>query len=246
MQIGVFSKMNAEFRRGLRESVPIVLAVLPFGLLFGALAVANGMELHQAVLMSATLFAGASQMVGIELFGTRVAPWLIVFSIFAVNFRHILYSASLGAKIGHFTPLQKGVAFFMLMDPQYAEAEKRHERGETISFAWYMGLALPIYVSWSVETAIGAYFGRLISDPQQLGIDFLLPIYFLVLVMGFRTRRNWLPVVITSGIVSGVAFYTVGSPWHVSIGAVAGVLLAALISGGDAAPEPVEADTETV
>ncbi len=238
--------MNAEFRRGLRESVPIVLAVLPFGLLFGALAVANGMDLFQAVLMSATLYAGASQMVGIDLFGTKVAPWLIVFSIFAVNFRHILYSASLGAKIGHFSTLQKSLAFFLLVDPQFAEAEKRHERGQSVSFAWYMGLGLPVYVTWSLETAIGAYFGRLIQDPNALGIDFLLPIYFLVLVLGFRKRRNWLPVVIASGIASVVAFYTVGSPWHVSIGAVAGVLLAALISGGDPAPEPIEADTETV
>ena len=238
--------MNADFRQGLRESVPIVVAVLPFGLLFGALAVANGMDLFQAVLMSATLYAGASQMVGIDLFGAKVAPWLIVLSISAVNFRHVLYSASLGAKIGHFSTLQKAIAYFLLVDPQYAEAEKRHEQGQEVTFAWYMGLAVPVYVTWALETAVGAYFGRLIKDPQALGIDFLLPIYFLVLVMGFRKRRNWLPVVITSGSVSVVAFYTVGSPWHVSIGAVAGVLLAALLSGGDPVPEPVEAETETV
>ncbi|MEM9107347.1 MAG: AzlC family ABC transporter permease [Pseudomonadota bacterium] len=238
--------MNPEFRQGMLESLPIVLAVLPFGLLFGALAVANGMDALQAVLMSAMLYGGASQFVGIDLFGTNVAPWLIVFSIFAVNFRHILYSASLGPKIGHFSTLQKVIAFFFLVDPQYAEAEKRQERGQGVSFAWYMGLALPVYVTWSVETAIGAYFGGLIKDPEALGIDFLLPIYFLVLVMGFRRRRNWLPVVIASGVASVIAFYTVGSPWHVSIGAVAGVLLAAVISGGDPAPQPIEADTETV
>jgi 4-azaleucine resistance transporter AzlC len=237
---------DAEFRRGLRASVPIVTAVMPFGLLFGALAVSNGMDLFQAVLMSATLYAGASQMVGIDLFGTDVAPWLIVFSIFAVNFRHILYSASLGPKIGHFSRLQKAIAFFLLVDPQYAEAEKRHEQGQTVSFSWYMGLALPTYVTWVLETAIGAYFGKLIRDPQALGVDFLLPIYFLVLVMGFRKRRHWLPVVLASGAASVAAFYTVGSPWHVSIGAAAGVLLAALISGGDPAPEHVEAETETV
>ena len=92
-------KLDPEFRRGLRMSLPIVLAAAPFGLLFGALAVENGMTVLQAIFMSATLYAGASQMVGIELFGTKVAPWLIVFSIFAVNFRHILYSASLGIEI---------------------------------------------------------------------------------------------------------------------------------------------------
>jgi predicted branched-subunit amino acid permease len=54
----------------------------------------NGLSAGEAVLMSATVYAGASQMVGIELFGSDVAPWLIVFSVFAVNFRHVLYSAA--------------------------------------------------------------------------------------------------------------------------------------------------------
>lgn len=242
----MFLKFDAEFRQGMRDSMPIVLGAAPFGLLFGALAVENGMEIHQAVLMSATLYAGASQMVGIDLFGTSVAPWIVVLSIFAVNFRHILYSASLGPKIAHFSFAQKAVAFFGLIDPQFAEAEQRHERGFRISFNWYMGVVIPIYIAWVIEAALGAYFGSLIKDPYALGLDFILPIYFLVLVMGFRKRRNWLPVVVVSGIASVFAFFTIGSPWHISIGAVAGILLAALMAGGDTLPEPVDADPEHV
>ena len=85
----------SEFMLGMRASVPVLVAVLPFGLLFGALAVDNGFSVFEAMLMSATVYGGASQMVGIELFGQKVAPWLIVLSIFAVNFRHVLYSAAL-------------------------------------------------------------------------------------------------------------------------------------------------------
>ena len=91
------------------------------------------MDVVQATLMSATIYAGASQMVGLDLFGAKVAPWLIVLSIFAVNFRHILYSASIGPKIAHYTRLQKAIAFFFLIDPAYAEAEKRYEQGRPIS-----------------------------------------------------------------------------------------------------------------
>ena len=60
-------------------------------------------------------------------------------------------------------------------------------------------------------------------------VDFLLPIYFLGLVMGFRKRPLWLPVVIASAAASIIAYKTVGSPWHVSIGVVAGVLLAVIL-----------------
>ena len=90
-----------------------------------------------------------------------------------------------------------------------------------------MGMALPIYVCWVIEAGIGGTFGNLIPNPRALGLDFLLPIYFLGLVMDFRRRPFWLPVVVSSAIASMIAYKTVGSPWHVTIGAAAGIILAA-------------------
>jgi 4-azaleucine resistance transporter AzlC len=216
-----------DFWRGVRPGIPVVVASAPFGLLFGALAVENGFTVFEAVLMSAAVFGGASQMVGIELFGAQVAPWLIVLSIFAVNFRHVLYSGAVGRRIRHWSSAQQAIAYFFLTDPQYAEAERKSELREEVGFAWYMGMALAIYVCWVAEAWIGATFGGLIADPQALGLDFLLPIYFLGLVMEFRDRPRWLPVVAASTLASIIAYKVVGSPWHVSIGALAGILLAA-------------------
>ncbi len=207
--------------------MPVVVSSAPFALLFGAVAVDNGFSVIESVLASATIFGGASQMVGIELFGHAVAPWLIVLSIFAVNFRHILYSPAVGRRIRHWSIPRQLLGFFLLTDPQYAETEARGERGETVTFAWYSGMGGVIYVFWVTETLIGALFGNLIEDPHAIGIDFLLPIYFLGLVMGFRSRPLWLPVVIASAAASIIAFKTIGSPWHVSVGAIAGVLFAA-------------------
>jgi len=218
---------GSEVWRGVKAGLPVVVASAPFGLLFGALAVDNGFTPFEAFLMSASIYGGASQMVGLELFGAKIAPWLIVLSIFAVNFRHVLYSGAVGRRIRHWPPLQQAVGFFFLVDPQYAESEVKGARGEKISFAWYMSMALPIYVCWIAEAWIGGTFGNLIPDPHALGIDFLLPIYFLGLVMDFRDRPFWLPVVATSAIASVIAYKTVGSPWHVTIGAAAGILLAA-------------------
>ncbi|MCG6857241.1 MAG: AzlC family ABC transporter permease [Salaquimonas sp.] len=218
--------MDSEIRDGLRSAAPVVISVLPFGLLFGALAVDAGMSVSQAVMMSATVFAGASQMVGIELFGQAIAPWLIVFSVFAVNFRHVLYSAAAGRRFTRFSVWQKALAFFFLTDPQFAETEARGERDKPVTFRWYVALAVPIFVFWIAETWLGALFGRMIPDPHALGIDFLLPIYFLGLVMSFRKRPLWLPVVAASAVVSIIAWRFVGSPWHVSLGALAGIVLA--------------------
>lgn len=220
---------SSDFRDGMRTGVPIVLSAAPFGALFGAVAVQNGQTWAEAALMSATVFAGASQLVGLELFGHHVQPWLIILSIFAVNFRHILYSAALTKYIAHFTPLQKFLAFFLLTDPQFAESVKRGETGRHVTFAWYWGLGVMIYVPWLVVTIIGALLGNLIHDPRVIGLDVLLPIYFLGLVFGFRKRGNFIPVALTAAAGSILAYRYIGSPWHVSVGALAGVLVAALL-----------------
>jgi branched chain amino acid efflux pump len=231
------SARRRDFLAGARAGVPIIVAVLPFGLLFGALAVDNGLTVVEAMLMSGLVYGGASQMVGIELFGKNVAPWLIVLSIFAVNFRHVLYSAAFGRRIGRWPLLERALGFFLLTDPQFAEAERRLERGEPLSFAWYIGLGAPIWLAWVVETGIGASLGKFVPDPKALGLDFLLPIYFLDLVMSFRKRPLWLPVVAVSAVASVLAMKFVGSPWHIALGAVAGIAVALVM--------PVAPATET-
>lgn len=221
---------SADFRQGVGVGLPVSIAATPFALLFGVLAVQHGMTVFEATFMSATLFAGASQMVGIELFGQPIPAWVVVFSIFAVNFRHVLYSAAIGRQISHWSPVEQAIGFFFLTDLQYAGVESRTEQGLKTSFAWYMGMATPIYILWILLSALGAAFGNFLPDTHVLGFDYLLPIYFLGLVIGFRKRPLWLPIVLVSGVASVIAYKYVGSPWHVSLGAAAGILLAAIMA----------------
>lgn len=221
---------RSEYAQGFARGGSLSLAMLPIAILFGALAVQQGLSFAEATLMSGAIFAGASQLVGIELFGQTIPAWLVVFSVFAVNFRHVLYSAALGRRTLHWSPLQRAFGFFFLTDPQFAESEQRADLHPPLSFAWYFGLATPIYLQWVGGAAVGAWFGGLIPDPHRFGVDFLMPIYFLGLVVGFRNRPLWLPVVLASGIASILAHEYVGSPWHVSIGAVAGILVAVLLT----------------
>lgn len=223
---------------GAKKGLVAALSSVPFGILFGAIAVDNGFSLSEAALMSALVYGGASQLVGIELFGHHVAAWIIVLSILAVNFRHVLYSAALTPVVGRFPPLQRWLSFFLLVDPQFAETIKRHEAGQPVTFVWYGTMAVIVWVFWVLDAVVGAYFGRLIGDPKALGIDVLLPVYFLGLTMGFRTRHNFYPVMLAGAVGSVCAYYLVGSPWHISIGAALGIVVAAIL------PPPVQPEPE--
>lgn len=227
-----------EMRAGMRSAIPTLLASMPFGILLGAVSANMGLSISEILLMNMTIYAGASQLVGIELFNHSVAPWLVVLSIFAVNFRHILYSAAITRHIEHFTLGQKLLAFFFLVDPQFAEGVKRSESGTKLTLTWYFSFGLFFYTVWQLTALTGALFGRLVGDPRVLGLDVLLTVYFLGLVLGFRAKDKWLPTVIASAIASTATWHFVGSPWHVSIGALAGILVAAFLPLGPTA-EPV-------
>lgn len=220
---------RADFYEGLRKGALIGLSTAPFGALFGAVAYSHGMSVGELTLMSGIVFAGASQLVGLDLFGHNVPAWVIIMSILAVNFRHVLYSAAIARYIRHFNLTEKFFAFFLLVDPQFAESVKRGESGKIVSFSWYLGLALMIYIPWTVASFIGGLLGSRIGDPTAIGLDVLLPIYFLGIVIGFRKRGNFLPVVAASAAAAIIAYHYVGSPWHVSLGAIVGVTVAALM-----------------
>jgi predicted branched-subunit amino acid permease len=233
--------VRSDFAEGALKALPVIISAGPFAILFGAVAVANGQTVAEASLMSAVVYAGASQLVGIELFGQQVPLWIVVLSILAVNFRHILYSAALTPLIDHFTLPQKLLSFFLLTDPQFAETLARGETGHTITFRWYLGFGAVIYFPWVAMSAIGGLLGKIMGDPAIWGIDVLLPIYFMGLVLGFRKRSNFLLIVLVSGGVSVLAQHIVGAPWHISIGAIAGVALAALLPPKTQAATPAQA-----
>ena len=221
---------RAQFLHGAVRGLSIAVAMVPVAVLFGALARQSGLTFGETVLMSGLVYGGASQLVGIELFGKNVPAWLVVFSIFAVNFRHVLYSAALGRRVPHWTGPQRAIGFFFLTDPQFAESEARAERGIPITFACYFGLFVPIWAIWTGASAVGAWAGGMIGNAHALGLDYLMPIYFLGLLIGFRRRPLWLPIVAASAAASILAYNTIGSPWHVSIGALAGIALAVVLT----------------
>jgi 4-azaleucine resistance transporter AzlC len=213
----------------LRDIAPVMLAAMPFGVVIGALAAKKGLPFDQIMLMSGLIFAGASQFVALELWDVPPPFWLIVFSVLAVNFRHILYSAALGRKMHHWPAAGRYVGFALMVDPVYVLGELRG--GARLSGVYYAAIAIPLYIGWLIATALGALFGRLIEDPKVFGLDFVLAAYFIYLVAQFRDRPNALPIILASAAFAIAAFFSIGPPWHIAFGAFAGIAAAAGLAG---------------
>ena len=214
--------------RGARDIAPIVVATIPFGLIFGAIASHQGLSAADSVFLSAFTFAGASQFAALE-FWMHPLPFLTIFlSVMAVNLRLLLYSAALGRKIDHWPPLVRYSLLGLLSDPIYALAELKG--GARLSAAYYAGLSVPLYLNWIVTTAAGFFFGNLIRRPEAVGLDFVVIAYFIHILGGFRQRPNALWVILASAAGSVAAYLTAGSPWHFAGGAFAGMAAAVALT----------------
>lgn len=219
---------SSETRDALKEVTGVILAIVPFGVVFGALARDAGLSTLQAVGLSGAIYAGASQLVILQLIASGTPLWSILLAVVAVNFRHVLYSASLGRHLRRFDTKQKALAFYLLVDPVFAAAETRSRR-RVLTRRYYFTYAVSIYVSWLVATLAGFVFGALIGDQRAIGLDLLLPIYFLALTLQFGRRPGFLPVFAASALASILVYLTLGSPWHVTLGGLFGIAAAALV-----------------
>ena len=172
------------FRSGVVAGLPVLLAVLPFGLIFGVLATEAGFDIVQTMAMTTVVIAGASQLAALQLL-TEDAPALIAILTGAVvNLRMVMYSASI-ALYWHDAPMSwRILAAPVLHDQSFAMSIQRYRRhpdeslGDRLGFLFGVGLVTSLV--WVVATYAGATLGNRI--PTDWGVDFAVPITFIAIV----------------------------------------------------------------
>lgn len=218
-----------DFLGGMRAISPLIAAVIPIGLVFGAVAATKGLSPAEAGLMSALVFAGGSQFVAMDIW-IHPASWTGVgFAALLVNIRHVLMSASLGTRMGGFSAPARYLSMLFLADEIWAMAEFRAKVAR-LTPAWFAGLVAPFYLAWVFSGLAGAALGAFLGDPVVLGLDFAFPAVFIVLVMGFWKGPETGAVLLASGAAAVATLHFVPGVWYIAAGAVAG-LAAAMVTG---------------
>ncbi len=226
-------KKTGEFGDGLKAAAPLLVAMVPIGAVFGAVAVSKGLSPLEASLMSLLVFAGGSQFVAMDLW-THPANWTALgFAALLVNLRHVLMSASIAGKLEEFTGFRKYAAMLVLTDESWALAEFR-VMARLLTPAFFAGAALSIYLVWNVSTLAGALLGAVVGDMSVIGLDFAFPAVFIVLLMGFWKGRETGLVLLASATAAFVTHKYVPGAWYIAAGALAGLAAAAFACPQDA------------
>lgn len=188
------------FIAGLKDITPFVIGAIPFGMLAGFLAMKLGFEIWHAVALSVGVFAGASQLVGLELMHVAAAIPVVFLSALAVNARFLLYSASLAPYTKKWPMGWKILNAYMLTDQSYALCLQKFE-DHFENNRWYtFGCNLVTWISWIVMTFIGAIFGNII--PDTLALEFAMPLMFLFMGSMFIKDKITIIVAALSGVLS--------------------------------------------
>ena len=199
------STRKREFLGGMRDEMPILLGVAPFGLLFGALAMSAHVSVVTAQAMSSVIFAGSAQFIAAQLIGAGTSGIVILMVIFVVNLRHALYSASVAPHVKHLGPAWKALLAYLLTDEAYAITITHYNRpGDAAHRHWYfLGAGLTLWTSWQFSTALGILIGARI--PQDWPLSFVLPLTFIALVVPALKDRAGVAAAVVAGVVGLLA-----------------------------------------
>lgn len=196
---------HSQFWAGVKAELPILLGTVPFGLIYGVLALSAGVPPLVAQAMSIIIFAGSAQFVTAQLVGAGAPGLVIIATGGIVNLRHALYSASVAPYVKHLAGWWKWLLAYLLTDEAYAVAITHYQQNDdnTHKHWYFLGAGLALWSSWQASTAIGIFLGAQI--PSSWSLDFSLALTFIALVVPTLKDRANTAAALVAGIVAVAA-----------------------------------------
>lgn len=229
------NEQSKQFWAGVRSEIPLLIGVIPFGLIYGALALNAGLSPVEAQMMSSIVFAGSAQFITAQLMHEATPGLVIVLTIAVVNLRHMLYSASLAPYLASLPMRWKVVLSYLLTDEAYAPTILHYEKdGMTPHTHWFwLGAGVTLWVFWQASTALGIFLGAAI--PESWSLDFALPLTFIAMLVPVLRDRPGIAAALSAGVVALVAFslpYKLG----LIVAALVGILVGTVLEGRKSPP----------
>jgi len=212
------------FLAGARDTIPLIVGAIPFGLIFGTLSAGSGLSAGGAMAMSAIVFAGSAQFIALGLLAAGSSVPIIILTTFVVNLRHLLYSASLLPYVKHLPQRWLAPMAFWLTDETFAVVIGRFSRhpAEGNNRWYYLGSALAMYLNWQLCTFLGITVGQSIPNAAAWGLDVAMPVTFIGMIIPYlKNRPMWVSVLVAAA--ASLAAYSLPHKLGLILAAVLGI-----------------------
>ena len=217
------------FLKGIADVSPLMIPVIPFGLIFGVLAIDIGFTPLETMGMSLIIFGGASQIVLLQLFSGGASSLVIISSVGAVNSRHLLYGAVVSEHVSDLKLIWKIIISYFLIDQAFARSNEYFKKNNNKNKYFHLiGGGVTCWVIWQSTTCLGIILGAAI--PEKLGLSFAVPLTFLALLVNdFRKIIN-IVVIIVSGTVATLGYNYIPYKAYVIVAGLTGLLISIILT----------------
>ena len=190
-------------RRAVRDGLGVAVATSAYGISFGALATASGLDVWQTCVLSLVMFTGGSQFAFIGVIGSgglAAIPAAIASSAL-LGVRNIAYGMRMAPLLGGGFWRRAAAAHFTIDESTAVALGQSDRRAQRIGF-WVTGLG--IYIGWNLTTLAGALLGDVLGDPKAYGLDAAAAAAFLALLWPRLKRRQAIAVGIAAAVVAAM------------------------------------------
>lgn len=193
-------KIAAALLEGAKAGLPVLFGYIPAGMAYAILAEHAGFGAGSTILMSLTVFAGASQMMAAGLVEQGAAVVTIVLATFILNLRHVIMSTCVMKPNRREPASFRALAAFGVTDETFAIFTTRPSEKATLPY--FLGLAAVSYSGWIGGTVLGCAAARLLPDLVTASLGIALYAMFLGLLVPHlkKNARLTVLVLLTAGI----------------------------------------------
>ena len=221
---------------GAQLLAPVLPGLVVYALAFGAASANRGLSLGEATAMSAIVYAGAAQMVSLEVWQpawTATALLTVALVTATVNARFVLMGASLQPWLRGAPPVRTALGLFFLVDANWILATRYREEGGR-DLGVLFGAGLTSWVVWVAGTIPGYLAGSLVAEPRRFALDLVMPVFFgaMMVPMWRGMRSSALPWA-AAGLVGLAVQALMPGYLFIVAGALAGALTGALVRAPD-------------
>ncbi len=164
----------------LRDAIGLGVAVGLYGIAFGAAADAAGLDVWQAMTLSALMFTGASQFAMVGVLGAGGSAPAAVGSALLLGTRNTVYGVRMAPVLAPRGLLRRAGAAHWVIDETTAMAVAAPDRELGRLAFWATGAT--IYLGWNAMTLVGALGASGLGSTAEAALDSVVPAAFLALL----------------------------------------------------------------
>jgi predicted branched-subunit amino acid permease len=219
---------RSSFLRGIRDSVPIFVAVGAFGIVFGVVGSQLGGPPWLPLAMSVIVISGAAQFAMVALWGAGLVPILV--AVIGLSLRHLPMGARFSEALGP-RPLATRLGLsYVLTDETFGLALAAAGDPHTDPVAYKVAADLNLWVSWVGGTILGAWAGASV-DPASIGADVLFAVLFLSLAVPFIRSREDFGISAIAAACALIAIPLLPEAWEITGAAFAAAAIGTVRRG---------------